>query len=229
MAQAQRDNDQLITRQRLLEAAGEVFAEQGYRAATVRDICHRAGANIAAIKYHFGDKEQLYSAAVRYAHDCSKRFAIDEGLGDQPTARQRLHGFVRAMLMGILEEGKPAWHGRLMAREMAEPTAVLSQIAEEGVKPRLLALRGILAEVMGTSVSDAMVRRSARSIVGQVLFYHFAKPMLERVFSDERFDATAVDALAEHITEFSLGGLKALKSRGIDETPTLRKGKKVRS
>ncbi len=45
------------TRQRLIEAVGEVFAERGFRAATVRDICQRAQANVAAVNYYFGDKE----------------------------------------------------------------------------------------------------------------------------------------------------------------------------
>src|SRR5437016_3170156 len=53
------------TRARLIEAAGAVFAEQGYRAATVRDICARAGANVAAINYHFRDKMGLYVEVVR--------------------------------------------------------------------------------------------------------------------------------------------------------------------
>ena len=53
------------TRRQLLEAAGEVFAEAGFRDATVREICRRAGANIAAISYHFGDKEKLYAEVLR--------------------------------------------------------------------------------------------------------------------------------------------------------------------
>src|SRR6266566_7215778 len=73
------ESSQDTTRQRLLEAAGQVFADQGYRQATVRDICARADANVASINYHFGDKEKLYSAAVRYAHDCAKRYPIDAG------------------------------------------------------------------------------------------------------------------------------------------------------
>ena len=59
------------TRQRLLEAAGEIFAEQGFRQTTVRDICARAGANVAAVNYHFGDKEKLYSEVLRFAHGCA--------------------------------------------------------------------------------------------------------------------------------------------------------------
>ena len=62
------DQTEQETRNRLLNAAGEVFAEKGFKSATVRAICDRAGANIAAVNYHFGDKEHLYSEVLRFAH-----------------------------------------------------------------------------------------------------------------------------------------------------------------
>ena len=55
------------TSARLLAAAIEVFVEVGYRAATLRAICQRAGTNNAAINYHFRDKEHLYLAVIDYA------------------------------------------------------------------------------------------------------------------------------------------------------------------
>src|SRR5260370_972812 len=55
------------TRAQLLEAAGQVFAEKGVDRATGKEICERAGANTAAINYHFGGMEGLYSAVIEEA------------------------------------------------------------------------------------------------------------------------------------------------------------------
>jgi TetR/AcrR family transcriptional regulator, regulator of cefoperazone and chloramphenicol sensitivity len=58
---------QAKTRQRLLDAASELFGEKGFRLAGTREICRKAGTDIAAIHYHFGNKENLYEAVLRYA------------------------------------------------------------------------------------------------------------------------------------------------------------------
>src|SRR5258705_515061 len=113
------------TDDRLLQAAGEVFAEFGFRRATVRDICSRAGANVAAVNYHFGDKAGLYAAVVKYGVGAAiQKYPPDMGLPtDKPaSAEQRLRAFVRGFLHRILEPGPGAWHGRLMMWGMAEPT-----------------------------------------------------------------------------------------------------------
>ena len=53
------------TRERLLDAASELFAATGFHGATVRDIAQGAGANVAAANYHFGSKETLYLDVLR--------------------------------------------------------------------------------------------------------------------------------------------------------------------
>ncbi len=221
-----------ITRQRLLEVAGEVFADRGFRDATVRDICQQAGANVAAVNYHFGDKQKLYAAAVEYAHSCARKYAVDEGLSRDSTPDERLRAFCRGMLMGLLEDGKPGWHGKLIAREIAEPSEVLQQIVEHGIRPRFMLLSSIVRSVIGQDAPEPLVRRCARSIVGQMLFYHFAKPILVRLFADERFDSTAVEPLIEHVTAFSMAGLRGIAKQraGVKvNAKALRKRKAAKS
>ena len=93
------DPDPSHTEARLLEAAGEIFAEFGYRAATVRQICEKAGANVAAVNYHFGDKEGLYLAVLRSVPDAhAEKYPSRRGLNDNATAEERLRAYIESLL-----------------------------------------------------------------------------------------------------------------------------------
>ena len=196
------------TRQRLLDAAGEVFAEQGFRATTVRAICQRARANIAAVNYHFGDKERLYAAVLQYAHRCAMdTYPLEQGLPEAATAAQRLQAFIQSFLLRLFDEGSPAWHGKLMAREMIEPTHALDALVETEIRPRAEQLAAIVRALVGPQMSDEQVQMCAMSIVGQCLFYHHARPLIRRLNPAQRFTAREVADLAAHITQFSLSAL----------------------
>jgi AcrR family transcriptional regulator len=209
------------TEQRLLESAGEVFAEKGFRAATIRDIIRRAGANIAAVNYHFGDKEGLYAAVFRYARlCCQEKFPLEAGGGGTP--RERLRAFVRSLLFRVLDHGRPAWHWQLMAREMMEPTAALDEMVENSIKPEFSLVAGIVREITGLSAGDARVAMGAHSVIGQVLFYRHAQAVVTRLHPQQRFDGKDLEALADHITEFSIRAL----SPTSPGKPAARKGRK---
>src|SRR5947207_5435679 len=90
------------TREKLLAAAAEVFAEAGFRNATVREICQRAGANIAAVNYHFGDKEKLYLEVLRRTQeDAFQKFPPDYGVKSNASAEEKLKAFVHSFLLRI--------------------------------------------------------------------------------------------------------------------------------
>ena len=200
------------TRRRLLEAAGEVFAEHGFRVATIQEICRRADANIAAVNYHFSDKEQLYHAVIRYAEDECGGDHPPELPADAP-AEERLHAHVAWFLLHLLDDGRPAWHGRLMAREMIEPTAALDALVAGHIRESNVRLLGIVRELMGPGASDEQVRTCAFSITGQCLFYHHCEPVITRLHPAVSIGREQVPALADHVTRFSLAGIAALRDR----------------
>jgi TetR/AcrR family transcriptional regulator, regulator of cefoperazone and chloramphenicol sensitivity len=201
----------LETRRRLLEAAGEVFAEKGFRDATVREICRRGKSNIAAVNYHFKDKKRLYTSVLRYAHSCAKEaFPPVGNLTD--SLEDRLRNFIMQFLRRMLDPGRPSWHGRLMGREMAEPTSALALVVEHEIMPQVKMLEDIVREMM-PGVSPAIAGRCAMSVVGQILHYHFARPVLKRINPVYANIDSQIDALADHIMNFSLGGIQAISAK----------------
>jgi len=199
----------VATRDRLLDAAGGIFAERGFANATVREICQRAGANIAAVNYHFGDKRGLYGAVFAYAHDCAG--GLEQLQTELATLRprDRLRRFIHGMLERQFDEGRPAWHGKLMARELLEPTGVLDQMVERGIRPKQQILSAIVRDLIGQDADPHVVRRCAAGIIGQCVFLSHARPILERLDPAMRYTKEEIAQFADHITRFSLRGLAA--------------------
>src|SRR5262245_9588462 len=201
----------LETRQRLLEAAGEVFAEHGFRDATIREICDRAKANVAGVHYHFGDKEELYAAVFDYARTCAVAQFTELGAADTP-AEERLRVFVRAVLIRFFEQGRPAWLGKLVAREMIEPTEALDALVNAQIRPNSERLRALVRELIGQEIDEQELWRCTFSIAAQWLFYFHCGQVVKRLNPNQRFDPQELDRLADHITKFSVAALKGWKS-----------------
>ena len=197
------------TRRQLLEAAGAVFAAAGFRNATVREICRRAGANIAAVNYHFGDKEALYAEVLRYAQQKAfEKYPLLPGMGIDASPADKLRAFIRSFLLRIFDSEPTAWFGKMMLREMIEPTGALDSLLEERMRPMADQIRDIVAEILGCLPNDEQARLCSLSVVSQCVFYHHCRRMVARLFPEQRLDATAIEPLADHITRFSLAAMK---------------------
>jgi AcrR family transcriptional regulator len=203
-----------------LEAAGEVFAEQGFRAATVREICARAGANVAAVNYHFGDKERLYAEVLKFAHRCAiVKYPPGMGLAEGAPAEERLRAFVMSFLSRMLDEGRPAWHAKIMSREMAEPTAAMDVLVHEQIKPHFGYLSGVMRELLGAAADEEAVRRCCFSVVGQCLFYHFGKPVMARLMPGHTFGMKDAEGIGEHIVRLTMEGIRGIARKSPHPGP----------
>lgn len=201
------------TRHRILVAACEVFAENGFRNTTVREICRKAEVNVAAVNYHFGSKENLYAAVWEYAHMEAVQKRVDEfDQAKEASSEKRLLLFIKSLMENILNPDRPEWDFRIVAHEMIEPTGAFDKIVQRMIRPGFLFLRDLVQEILGEDVPLEKVERCSLSIVGQCLYYRFANPVVRQILPGQTFDKKGLEELACHITEFSLFALKKIRS-----------------
>jgi len=191
------------TRDRILEAAGDLSAECGFRGTTVRKICDRAGVNISAIKYHYGGKEELYSEVLKHWYEFAiRKYPPLLGVGENALMEEQLRGFIRSLLFRILDKGKPAWFGKLMAREMTEPTGIFDRLVEGNVRPLHDLLASIVEKIIGASVAEEAIRLCCLSIIGQCLYYYYNARFVMRLFQRDISAPDEIERIADHIMGF---------------------------
>lgn len=202
------------TRERILEAARQIFLERGYAKATIRDICNRAGANVAAVHYHFQDKAGVHKAVLDELMGAARRrFPLTMGLGEEPTARQRLTAYIVSLLHRVLlSDGEEDFESkvRLVAEALLTQSPYLDSAIEGEVRPLLTELEVILVELLGEDVPHKMLLACAASVLGQCLHYFYARPIIDRLNTGLYRGPEDVLPLAEHVVTFSLGGLQAV-------------------
>ncbi|MEK7467845.1 MAG: CerR family C-terminal domain-containing protein [Planctomycetota bacterium] len=199
------------TRQRLLLAASEVFATNGFKSSTVREIVTKAGVNIAAVNYHFRDKATLHSEVLKFAlGTVLKKYPPDMGVSANSSPEEKLHAFVLSFFLRVLDQSPGAWHGQLMAREMADPTAALDGLVDYVLRPLGDYLNSVLRGLLGPSASPAVISACAASVVGQILFYRHCQPVIAKLNPGLTYRREDLERLARHVYEFSLAGVRAL-------------------
>jgi AcrR family transcriptional regulator len=203
-------------RTRLLQAAGPIFAEKGFQNATVREICERAGVNVASINYYFGDKERLYIETVKEA----RRLKADptpfpqwaQGVAPEIKLRQ----FVQTLLVRMLSANTAPWSTRLIMREILDPTSACKELAQEFFRPEFEMLLAILDEMLPADTPDYRRRQIGFSVIGQCVFYRLAGGVVAALVDEGELSQryTAHD-LANHITHLTLAALGRKPPLGI--------------
>ena len=200
-------------RDRLLDAAEELFCEHGFEGASIRDIAAIAKCNIASVNYYFGGKEKLYEEVWR-RHLILMRdvriASIDKVMSKsdgKPQLEVLLKSFAEAFIGPLVDESRARRLGKLWAREMIDQHLPANMFMDDIITPTLTAMGTALVKAC-PDLEEPKVPFVVFSVVGQLVHLVHIKAMFEQC--DEaalpRFDlAKAID----HIVKFSTAGIRA--------------------
>lgn len=201
------------TRRRLFDAAGALFAEHGFRGASVRQICAHAGANLAAVKYHYGSKEALYRAVLVETHRELRDGEPLPRLADHSEPAEALRAWIGFMLRLLLvRRGSHPFAGRLIGRELLEPSAALGDLVREVIAPVRGELETIVRALAGGTAGR--VARLTNFVLGLCAFHELGRPVLTRFGAAPPQRPQDVERLADAICAFALHGLRGAERSG---------------
>jgi len=204
------------TPDRLLEAASEVFAARGFREATVAEICKLAGANVAAVNYHFGSKEQLYANVWKQAMEETMREApIGGNATESDPPEVRLREFIRSILTRLLPATSNSRSGQLLLQELAQPVEAIHNVCRKSTQPFRDLGYDIVSRLIGPDADDHTIRYCVMSVLHQCLAIGFRGGQKPPIIGEGPFTADEVEHLADHISQFSIGGIRSMRQRPV--------------
>jgi len=210
------------TRWRLLQAAAEVFAEVGYHAATTREICKRAGVNLASIHYYYGDKAELYREVFRlpFLSECNAFVTLDVA---QVSLQQALHSFYSWLFPPVAEEyPMQQLFMRLHAREEGEPSGVLGDAMVQAFRPNHDKIQVLLWCEFNLSKPDAEVDRLTFAVIGLATVYFHNRTAVENFAAHLLEGQKARETMAERLVGYAVALIEAERKR---RAATLQPGK----
>jgi TetR/AcrR family transcriptional regulator, regulator of cefoperazone and chloramphenicol sensitivity len=212
-------------RQRLLDAALRLFANKGFAKTSTREIAQAAGANIAAIRYYFTDKEGLYRAAFTEPMGSAKD---DIALFD--AASLSLHDALAGLFHGFTE---PLKQGelvqlctRLHMREMVEPTGLWAHELDNGIVPYHAALLKVLQRHLGVKRVDDDLQRLAQAIVSMGVYLYIGRDVMQKLAPQLIAGAAALARTHESLVSYALAMVQAEGQRRNAKKPQLAKAGK---
>lgn len=206
--------DGINTRNRILSVACEVFAEKGYHDATIEEICKRAKSNVAAVNYHFGSKDQLYARVWRCASDeAVKAYPPEGGLGPEAPPEERLRGAIYSLVGKTVDPGRIGHAGKLLLQEMINPTDAIRHAKRDVLRPMHERMSNLMRELLGPEATEEQLLLCQMSVLHQCIAIGirlFKGRMPPHMRLDMSVDEL-VETLTEHITKFSLAGIRAVR------------------
>lgn len=214
-----------LTRTRLLEAAGELFARAGYAATANKAICALAGADLAAINYHFGGRDGLYRAVLLEGYNQLIDLAsLQDICTRKDAAADKLRAILGLVVDRLIEQR--SWHGRVFAREILAPSAHMAELVRDGILPRFRLLSGVLSELTGIAPEHPALLRCVANVMAPCLMLLVIDRQVPTPF--QALLTQPAEVLKDHLTRFALAGLKAVARHEASAQPVTGRRKALR-
>ncbi len=195
------------TRDKLLETAGKLFAEHGFKGTSIKMIADETGQNIAAVNYHFGSKQNLLMSTLKFVLEKIMTPVPVSTAGSRTTMLAELNRFILDRCQFLLSNEAPIWYGKLIVRAGFELPFADSQSGLEFYKPDFDYLENLALRIRPDLKSN-QARLWAYSVVGQIFFYVFGRDMILLANDQNAFAAKNIVKIAGHIGEMSASWLQ---------------------
>lgn len=197
------------TRTRLLEAGLDHFGRVGFEGANIRAIAAAAGANIAAINYHFGGKRGLYLAVANHIVEgisaaigpiAAEIIAIAAKPRLAPAeARAALEQFVGTAGRLLATSSQAERWARFILREQLDPTDAFEIIYNSIMGRMHRTLTALVAAVLELDPESEQARLEAFSLLGQALIFRFARAAVLRRMGWEAIGEEEADRIVAQL------------------------------
>lgn len=170
------------TRDTLIQAGIDLFGRLGYEATSTRALAHQAGANIAAISYHFGSKGGLRLAcAEAIVHDMTARLDLaaftPSGLPAE-TARASLLVLQQRFVTFFTSDERAETIARFVLRELASPSPAFALLFERLIAPGHTLICQLWGTATGTDPDSEATRLAVFAQMGSIAYFRIAKPVV---------------------------------------------------
>jgi len=192
-------------RERIEQVALKLFADKGFKATTIRDICSKSGVSVALIHYHYKNKNGLYEALLdKVIGEAFDQYPLTDYLLPGMSAEQRLRQIIRLLLhrlIGVDGLGRDRSRVRLMARELTAPSPAFEKLFQRYIQPMILNMVDVVREFVGPREPAELIR-IATSVAGQCLYPFIAQEVMSRSGFSLGQDREQIERHAEHIYQF---------------------------
>ena len=196
------------TRARILNVAGQLFADHGFESVTSKMICEQAKVNMAAVNYHFGSREGLYRATLLEVHQHLANLDVLNQLAQiSVPAQKKLELIIRAILSQL---GNQNWHIRFYVREVIATSEMFFEVFVQQAVPKVHVVRQIFSQITGLSEDDPKLPHIVLSVLAPCILPLLANPKaVSIVWGTSVFE---LETLVQHLSQFAWTGIQNMNT-----------------